>query len=107
MITKDQALTERYFHVAGHCTAHVGPRGGVTHRPEVWRRSGRTQTWKTRPNDFRIPVKWGLKCSDSITQREADMVYTEAECPVCTLVYALRNEPDVLRQRLASLDAKP
>jgi hypothetical protein len=24
------------------------------------RRNGKTQTWKTRPNDFKIPVKYGL-----------------------------------------------
>lgn len=25
------------------------------------RRNGATKLWKTRPNDFRIPVKYGLK----------------------------------------------
>lgn len=25
------------------------------------RRNGRTQTWKTRPNDFRIPIKIGFR----------------------------------------------
>ena len=25
------------------------------------RRNGKTQRWKTRPNDFRIPIKFGLK----------------------------------------------
>lgn len=31
------------------------------------RRNGRTQTWKTRPNDFRIPVKAGLRSTAQIT----------------------------------------
>jgi hypothetical protein len=31
------------------------------------RRNGRTQTWKTRPTDFRIPVKAGLKSCGEIT----------------------------------------
>lgn len=25
------------------------------------RRNGQTKTWKTRPNEFRIPIKCGLK----------------------------------------------
>ncbi len=32
------------------------------------RRNGKTQTWKTRPNEFRIPVKYGLYEYYNITQ---------------------------------------
>lgn len=31
------------------------------------RRNGRTQTWKTRPGEFRIPVKAGLRATGAIT----------------------------------------
>jgi hypothetical protein len=31
------------------------------------RRNGKTQTWKTRPNDWRIPVKAGLRSCGAIT----------------------------------------
>lgn len=31
------------------------------------RRNGRTQTWKTRPNDFRIPIKYGFRGTGAIT----------------------------------------
>ena len=31
------------------------------------RRTGKTQTWKTRPNEFKIPVKYGLYESTYIT----------------------------------------
>ena len=31
------------------------------------RRSGKTQVWKTRPDDFKQPVKYGLKLSFYIT----------------------------------------
>ena len=103
MITKEQALTERYFHVG--CTASVGPRGGVAHHPIVWRRNGVTQTWKTRPDHFRVPVKYGIKYTGQLTHHEAYLACTEAECEVCRLVYALRNEPETLRRRLASLTA--
>lgn len=32
------------------------------------RRNGKTQVWKTRPNEFRIPVKYGLYEYFNITQ---------------------------------------
>lgn len=31
------------------------------------RRNGKTQTWKTRPDEFRIPVKAGLKATGQLT----------------------------------------
>lgn len=31
------------------------------------RRNGRTQTWKTRPDDYRIPCKAGLRSCGNIT----------------------------------------
>jgi hypothetical protein len=36
----------------------------------LWRlrRNGRTKLWKTRPSDYRIPVKAGLKATGAITQ---------------------------------------
>lgn len=27
---------------------------------KTWRRKGKTKTWKTRPGEFKIPVKYGL-----------------------------------------------
>ncbi len=37
---------------------------------KLWkiRRNGATKTWKTRPNEFRIPIKAGLKACGEITQ---------------------------------------
>lgn len=32
------------------------------------RRNGQTKLWKTRPNDFRIPIKMGLKSYGVIDQ---------------------------------------
>lgn len=34
------------------------------------RRNGQTQTWKTRPNDFRVPVKAGFRTTGQFTQDE-------------------------------------
>jgi hypothetical protein len=36
------------------------------------RRNGRTQTWKTRPGEFRIPIKIGFRGYGEITHRNAD-----------------------------------
>lgn len=58
------AQTAHYFHHSADCgqVVRIGPRGGVTYpRTELWRRNGATQTWKTRPGDFRVPVKYGMR----------------------------------------------
>lgn len=39
--------------------------------PQRWRRNGATKTWKTRPNEFRIPIKRGLREYGYIDQRNA------------------------------------
>lgn len=35
------------------------------------RRNGKTQTWKTRPGEFRLPAKHGLRNTFQITHTEA------------------------------------
>lgn len=37
----------------------------------VCRRNGKTQTWKTRPDDYRIPVKAGFRSTGQITPDNA------------------------------------
>lgn len=81
MITKAQALTATEFH-ADNCTKHVGPRGGTTIHCEVWRRNGKTQTWVTRPNEFRIPVKHGLYAYGAISHTTAPYFHTAEDCPL-------------------------
>ena len=60
MITKEQALRKNEFHMDGECIKTVGPRGGVKIKQRIYVRNGKTRTWKTRPEDFRVPVKRGL-----------------------------------------------
>lgn len=31
------------------------------------RRNGKTQVWKTRPNEFRIPIKYGFRSFGAVT----------------------------------------
>lgn len=35
------------------------------------RRNGKTQTWKTKPGEFRLPAKHGLKDTFQITDKNA------------------------------------
>jgi len=74
-ITRDQAMTENVFHenaqrTDGTCYAH--------------RRNGKTQTWKTRTDDFRTPIVYGLRGYGQLTPANADQFHTEADCPMRT-----------------------
>lgn len=81
MITKQQALSANEFHY-GPCTRTTGPRGGVTESVERWRRNGATKTWKTRPQEFSVPVKYGMRSYSCIDQGNAREFHTEADCPL-------------------------
>ncbi len=77
MITKEQALTENYFH-EGKCFL-VGNR----HKGASYRRNGKTKLWKTRPDSFRVPIKRGLYGPYGyITEKNASCFHTEDDCPV-------------------------
>lgn len=71
MITKSQAVSEPVFH-ENH------ERGGKVY---TWRRNGKTQTWVTRPDEFRIPVKYGLRNYGQITELTADQYHAVSDCP--------------------------
>jgi hypothetical protein len=55
MVTYEQALTaqEFTFKINNPFNPHCG-------EERRCRRNGKTKTWKTRPGEFRIPVKCGL-----------------------------------------------
>ena len=55
VITPETAMTAQCFYHRKLKYAHR--RGG----PLQARRNGRTKTWKTRPGEFQIPVKYGLR----------------------------------------------
>jgi len=56
------------------------------HRPDgtcyEWRSNGRVQTWKTRPNDFRWPVKYGMYEYGSIDSYDVKDYHRADTCPV-------------------------
>lgn len=81
MVTKDQAMTETEFHY-GECVRTVGPRGGVTERVEHWRPNGALKVWKTRPDEWRLPIKYGMRGYSYIDQYNADQFHVAGECPL-------------------------
>ena len=81
MLTKEQAITEQEFH-AGTCKRTIGPRGGVTVKQGIWRRNGKTQLWKTRPDAFRVPVKHGLYSYGEITEQDVNVIHAASDCPI-------------------------
>lgn len=85
MITIGQATIHNEFHY-GTCKLTIGERGGKTITIERWRRSGKTQTWKTRPNDFTVPIKYDLRSSSYLTQSNAHDFHIPSDCPIRALV---------------------
>lgn len=84
MVTKEQAVAARHgqeFHF-GECTRKIGPRGGETIKQVRVRVSGACQTWKTRPEDFRLPVKYGMYEHSAIQPYNAAQFHTAADCPL-------------------------
>ena len=75
MITKDQALTETVFHFE-----RPGNRNGC----ERWSRNGAPKVWKTRPDEFRVPIKHGLYAYSYFTHHDTQTPawHTEGECPL-------------------------
>lgn len=83
-ITREQAETLHYgdhVHV-GECSITIGPRGGVKiHRVAV-KINGKPKFWKRRPNDFRIPYKYGLYEYGYINQDNAKDFHIWQDCPL-------------------------
>lgn len=46
-------------------------------RPMRWRKNGQTKLWKTRPGEFRIPVKYGLYDHTYITHEDVGLYEVE------------------------------
>jgi hypothetical protein len=84
-LTTEQIHKATEFHY-GKCQVIRGPRGGKTIRMEVWRRSGKTKTWKTRPSEFTIPIKHGLRDSGYLTQSNEHAFHLPEDCPLNKLV---------------------
>jgi hypothetical protein len=92
VITREQALKLGYsslVHYTGpsgkrpsgsHCITILGPKGGIVSQIVQCRVSGMAQTWKRNPERFRLPVKFGLRESTSITESTAGYWHLASEC---------------------------
>ena len=66
MITKQQAI-DSYHRQEFHHVSEKNADGSAVR----CRVNGKCKTWKTRPDDFQLPVKYGLKTCFYITQDNA------------------------------------
>ena len=74
----------------GECKTVVGPRGGEKHKIEIWRVNGACKLWKTRPERFMLPIKWGFKGPYSyVTENNAALFHLADEWRPVRLVKAL------------------
>ena len=68
MITKAIATNLRYRDILHHVTLLNSAK-----EPQRCRVNGKCKTWKTRPDEFRLPVKHGLRMCFYITQDNAHL----------------------------------
>lgn len=75
MITLEQAKNLKH----GVILYHVENRNH-DNSPQRWRVNGKVKTWKTRPNEVKVPVKNGLRNCDYVTHDDLQLVcMTEEE----------------------------
>lgn len=79
MITLDQALTCNEFHLEP-CLKTIGKRGRVKIKLNVWRRNGKTKTWKRDLERFLIPIKHGLYHHGYLINANAQVFHTSEDC---------------------------
>jgi hypothetical protein len=79
----------------GNCTRSTGPRGGVKAHTTTAKVTGQLKTWKTRPNDFRLPVKHGMRGYGEIVPSNISQFHLPSECPLLA-------ESDVSNERHVS-----
>jgi len=72
-VTKEQAEVEDNF----HSSIYKNTDGSC----QRWRRNGKTQFWKTRPEDFRVPIKYGLRRYSAIERHNAEQFHVSKDCP--------------------------
>lgn len=75
MITKEQATDSK--NTEFHSSVWHNKDGSC----ERWRRNGQTKTWKTMTERFILPVKYGLRSYNGITDINAGEFHLASECP--------------------------
>ena len=86
MITKEQAEKEKYFLqvripvktsnvilINGLSQQVYGLQNTTECKPIKWKANGKCKTWKTRPKEFKLPIKHGLYDYGYITHENAHL----------------------------------
>jgi hypothetical protein len=73
-MTKEQAMACHYRQELHYITA-----SGREVRVRV---NGKCKTWKTRPAEFRLPVKYGLYEAGAVDQTSCGRFHLAEECPL-------------------------
>lgn len=86
-MNKTQAMNCQYrqeLHYTGKSNCHIirGVRGGEKEKIVRVRVTGKCQTWKTRPDDFRLPVRYGLRENSAVTPANQSDFHLPHECPL-------------------------
>ena len=85
MVTKNQALNCKQFKQtrqpikqgtffdSGRLITRYDLQKTTDCKPINWRANGKCQTWKTRPDEFKLPIKHGLYDYDYLTHENAHL----------------------------------
>ena len=96
MTTIHDYVTEGGAHW-GNCTRSTGPRGGVKTHTTFSKVTGQLKTWKTRPDDFRLPIKHGMRGYGEIVPSTISQFHLPSECPLLADVADVSNDRHVSR----------
>lgn len=91
MVTKEQLMKmdgrgELHCVVGAGCLRAIGPRGGVKERIMHVRLTGKCRTWKTDPERFEQPVRYGLRINIIINKNNAYLFHGIDDCPVDKII---------------------
>lgn len=78
-----KAVSDGYVHF-GNCTREIGPRGGIKEHTTTCKVNGQLKTWKTRPGEYRLPIKHGMRGYGEVTPASAHQFHNLDECPLRT-----------------------
>jgi hypothetical protein len=71
MITKEQAMNLKYFQEIK--VTFINPPLNTHSKHRQWRSNGKCKTWKTRPDEFKLPIKHGLYAYGYLTHENAHL----------------------------------
>lgn len=112
-ISADKARGAINYHNAMECnrfysrTVSYKGRGKHPGAPYEARRNGATKTWKTRPGEFRIPIKIGFKGYGYIDQNNAHEWATRPDFKEAWAEYAEKTRQAQQAAEIASLQKAP